>query len=87
MENFNHLQFGRTYALHKDDKLIFHFTIDSSRNFKILSGKMNGYLILPENQLGFIHPEFTIIDIGEAPTVATIKVDKVKGRPRTPENN
>ncbi len=83
--SFDHLDISRQYVLYKNNKVIFNFIVDSARNFKILTGNMKGYSIAPENQLGFLEPEFTIIDIGESPTVASIKVDTAKGRPRTPE--
>ncbi len=85
MIDFNSLDKARKYALYKNSNVLFHFTVDSENNMRVLNGTMKGYIIEPVNQRIFAGPEYSIKDIGEAPTVATIKVDKVKGRPRTPE--
>jgi len=85
MIDFNNLDKTCTYAMYKDINLIFHFIVDSENNLRVLSGTMKGYIIEPVNHRIFSGEEYTAINIGTSPTVATIKVDKVKGRPRTPE--
>ena len=85
MQNFEHLKVGRKYAMYKDVNLIFHFIKDSEGNFKLLNGLMKGHSISPENQTRFLDPEYNCIDIGEAPTVASVKVGVAKARPHTPE--
>ncbi len=85
MNRFSTLDKTRLYAMIKDINTIFHFIIDSDNNIRILTGHMKGYIIEPVNQNMFHDADFTVIDIGEAPTVATIKVNTAKGRPRTPE--
>ncbi len=85
MIDFNSLDKTRTYAICKDSNILFHFITDSENNIRVLNGTMKGYIIEPVNQRIFAGPEYSIKDIGEAPKTATIKVDKVKGRPRTPE--
>ncbi len=85
MIDFNSLDKARTYAICKDTNVLFHFTVDSDNNMRVLNGTMKGYIIEPINHRIFAGDEYSIKDIGEAPKAATIRVDKVKGRPRTPE--
>jgi len=85
MNRFSTLDKTRLYAMIKDINTIFHFIVDSDNNIRVLTGHMKGYIIEPNNQTMFHDPVYKIIDIGEAPTVATIKVATAKGRPRTPE--
>ena len=85
MNRFSTLDKTRLYAMIKDNNTIFHFIVDSDNNIRVLTGHMKGYIIEPVNQNMFPDPDYTIINIGEAPTVATIKVSTAKGRPRTPE--
>ncbi len=85
MNRFSTLDKTRLYAMIKDINTIFNFIVDSDNNIRVLTGHMKGYIIEPVNQNMFSDPEYTIINIGEAPTVATIKVSTAKGRPRTPD--
>ena len=85
MNKFTELNKNRLYAMHKDIQIIFHFILDSGNNMRIITGPMTGYVIVPENQCMFSDPEYTCIDIGEAPTIASLQVGVSKGRPRTPD--
>jgi hypothetical protein len=101
MNRFSTLDKTRLYSMIKDNNTIFastessrraetllpifDFVVDSDNNIRVLTGHMKGYIIEPNNQTMFPDSVYKIIDIGEAPTVATIKVTTAKGRPRTPE--
>ncbi len=101
MNRFSTLDKTRLYAMIKDINTIsastesssraatvlpiFNFIVDSDNNIRVLTGHMKGYIIEPVNQNMFPDSIYKIIDIGEAPTVATIKVETAKGRPRTPD--
>ncbi len=85
MNRFSTLDKTRLYSMIKDNNTIFAFIVDSDNNIRVLTGHMKGYIIEPNNQTMFPDSVYKVIDIGEAPTVATIKVTTAKGRPRTPE--
>lgn len=85
MDKFKTLDKSRKYAMIKDINVIFYFIVDSDDNIRVLTGHMKGYVIEPGVQGMFSDEEYTIVNVGEAPTVATIKVGVAKGRPRTPE--
>ena len=85
MNKFTELDKSRLYVMEKNNQQIFKFIIDSENNMRVLTGSMKGYIIVPENQHLFDDSKYTWIDIGDAPTVASIKVGVSKSRPRTPE--
>lgn len=85
MNKFSELNKNRVYAMQKGIQTIFNFIMDSENNMRIITGSMKGYVIVPDNQSMFSSDDYRCINIGEAPTIASLKVGVSKGRPRTPD--